>query len=176
MRRIHLSFLGAAALALTAALPASADVHQIGAVNVSADHYTDVSWSRFDGPVAHLRFVADNDTIDCDHIDITYRDGTTHEVFSGILPRDSIETVAFPEGDSRIRRVDFACKAENRDGARITLSALSQGEHWQNDMDGRDTDWDRSAHVRTYEDRPVVREYDERVPVSRDDDSYPGER
>ena len=144
---LNKTFILAFATALSAAaatLPANAEDHQLGDVNVSADHYTHVSWSRFDGPVLRLQFVADNDTVDCEHIIVTYHDGTSHDVFSGILPKDSTETITFPEGDSRIRNVDFACKAENRDGARITISAISEG-----DWAARDSDSDRMAHVRT---------------------------
>jgi hypothetical protein len=139
-----------------AALPAAASVHQLGAVNVSADHYTQVSWTRFDGPVARLSFVPDNDAIDCDHITINYRDGTSHDVFSGILLKDQRETITFPESDSRLRSVDFACKAQHFDGARITLSSVSDGER-SADRDGvypdRNADLavERPAHVRTFE-------------------------
>lgn len=141
--------LGAALLAgVSAATTARADVHQIGSVNVAADHYTDISWGRFEGAVQRLRFVAQGDTIDCDHISVTYRDGTTHEVFSGIMPAGAIETITFPEGDSRMRHVDFACKARSVDGARIALSSVSEG----ND----DEDWARRPHVTTYESGEVV--------------------
>ena len=131
-----LPFLAAALLAGAAlpTLPAWADIHQLGAVNVSADHYTHVSWSRFDGPVLRLRFVATNDTIDCEHITITYRDGTVHDVFSGTLARDGSETITFPEGDSRLRNVDFACKAQSRDGARIALSSVADDEDWPDEV------------------------------------------
>jgi hypothetical protein len=145
----------AAALSTVAvALSAKAEDHQLGDVNVSADHYTHVSWSRFDGPVLRLQFVADNDTVDCEHIIVTYHDGTAHDVFSGIMPKDSTETVTFPEGDSRIRNVDFACKAENKDGARITLSAVSEGDWARHD---NDSDSDRMAHVRTNESTDLDR-------------------
>ena len=77
---------------------------------------------------------------------VTYRDGTTHDVFSGTLPRDGSETIMFSEGDSRLRDIDFACKARNRDGARISLSALSEGE----DFTQRDNDWDRPADLSTH--------------------------
>ena len=128
MRKSTFAVLGAALLAgIATALPAKADVHQIGSVNVAADHYTDVSWEHFEGAVERLQFVAEGDTVDCAHISVTYRDGTTHTVFSGILPKDSTETVTFPEGDSRMRHVDFACKAQSVDGARIALSAVSEG-------------------------------------------------
>jgi len=149
MRKTSAFVLGAAALAAVAtALPARADVHQIGSVNVAADHYTDVSWEHFEGAVERLQFVAQGDTIDCDHIDVTYRDGTTHTVFSGVMTKDSIETITFPEGDSRMRHVDFACKAQSVDGARIALSAVSQG--WDDHM------WAREPHVTTFESGQVI--------------------
>jgi hypothetical protein len=143
------SFL-ALALGLGAALPASADVHQLGAVNVSADHYTQVSWTRFDGPVERLSLVPDNDAVDCDHITINYRDGTSHDVFSGVLLREQRQTITFPESDSRLRSVDFACKARSLDGARITLSAVTEGGLYPYpDRDALHVD--REAHVRTFE-------------------------
>ena len=131
--------------------PASADVHQLGAVNVSAGHYTHVHWSRFDGPVLRLRFIADNDTVDCEHIIVTYRDGTVHQVFSGILPRDGSETILFSEGDSRLRDIDFACKAQSRDGARIILAAVSEGDDLT-----RDEDRSRPADLSTQAIAPPV--------------------
>lgn len=141
--------LGAAALvAAISAVPARADVHQIGAVNIANDHYTDISWEHFEGPVERLQFVAMGDTIDCDHIDVTYRDGTTHTVFSGVMPAGSTETITFPEGDSRMRHVDFACKAQTVDGARIALSAVSQG--WDDHM------WAREPQVTTYESGEII--------------------
>jgi hypothetical protein len=153
MRRLFKSkssvaILGAVVLAGATTLSAKADVHQIGSVNVAADHYTDVSWEHFEGPVERLQFVAEGDAVDCAHISVTYRDGTTHRVFSGIMPKDSIETVTFPEGDSRMRHVDFACKAQNVDGARIALSSISEG--WDPE------DWAREPHVTTYESGVVI--------------------
>jgi len=139
------SFLivGAALLAGATAIPAKALVHEIGSVNVSNDHYTDVSWQHFEGPVIRLRMVAEGDAIDCDHVAVTYYDGTTHNVFSGTMTKDSIETITFPEGDSRIRDVNFACKAQAVDGARIALSSVSAG--WDRDQ------WAREPSVTTYE-------------------------
>ena len=139
--------LGVALLA-GASAAARADVRQIGSVNVAADHYTDVSWAHFEGPVERLQFVAQGDSIDCAHISVTYHDGTTHQVFSGVMPAGSIETVTFPEGDSRMRHVDFACKAHSVDGARISLSSVSEGDD--------NEDWSRRPHVTTYESGQVV--------------------
>ena len=149
MYKSSLLILGAAMLAGATAMPALAMVHQIGSVNVSNDHYTDVSWQHFEGPVIRLRMVAEGDTVDCDHVAVTYRDGTTHNVFSGTMTKDSIETITVPEGDSRIRDVNFACKAESVDGARIALSSVSEG--WDGDA------WGREPHVTTYEsDAPII--------------------
>ena len=147
MLKSSLAILGVALL-VGASATAKADVHQVGSVNVSSDHYTDVSWEHFEGPVERLQFVAEGDTVHCAHISVTYRDGTTHQVFSGVLPKNSIETVTFPEGDSRMRHVDFACKAHSIDGARVALSAVSEGL-------GNDR-WAREPHVTIYEDSTVV--------------------
>ena len=147
MRKSTLAVMGVI-IVLVIAGAAHADVHQIGSVNVSNDHFTDVSWEHFEGPVQNLQFVASGDTIECAHISVTYRDGTTHKVFEGVLPKDSIETVTFPEGDSRMRHVDFACKARTVDGARIELSAVSEG--FDRDQ------WARQPHVTTFEDSVVI--------------------
>ncbi|HXB52169.1 MAG TPA: hypothetical protein VNU69_05350 [Rhizomicrobium sp.] len=136
MHKSSFLILGVALLAGASAMPAHAMVHEIGSVNISSSHYTDVSWQHFEGPVIRLRMVAEGDTIDCDHVAVTYYDGTTHEVFSGIITKDAIETITFPEGDSRIRHVDFACKAQAVDGARIALSSVSAG--WNADKWARE--------------------------------------
>jgi len=147
MRMSSLVILSSA-LCLVGVLGARADVHQIGSVNIAADHYTDVSWQHFEGAVERLQFVAEGDTVDCAHISVTYADGTTHTVFSGIMVKDSIETVTFPEGDSRMRHVDFACKAQSVDGARVDLSAISEG--FDRDQ------WAREPHVTAYESGVVI--------------------
>ena len=130
MRLVPKFLLGSvAALAFGAvATQAYAEVHQTGAVNISSDRYADVSWTKFEGPVNRLRFYATNDTVNCEHISVTYRDGTTHEVYRGTIPKGGFTTVTFPEGDSRMREVAFACKAQAVDGARITFTALSEGQ------------------------------------------------
>lgn len=132
MRRVPKFMLAScAALAFgVAATQACAEVHQTGFVNVPSDRYADVSWTKFEGPVNRLRFYATNDTIECDHISVTYRDGTTHNVFRGSIPLGGYTTVTFPEGDSRMREVAFACKAALKDGARLTFTALSAGQTW----------------------------------------------
>lgn len=148
MRKSTFLVLGVAMAAGLAARPAMADVHQIGSVHIANDHYTDVSWEHFEGPVERLQFVAQGDTLDCAHISVTYRDGTTHKVFAGIIPKDSTETITFPEGDSRMRHVDFSCKAQSVDGARVALAAVSEG--WDTRW------WAREPHVTTYESGVVI--------------------
>ncbi len=88
MLKSSVAVLGAALLvgAMTA-LPALADVHQIGSVNVASDHFTNVSWEHFEGAVENLQFVASGDTIECAHISVTYRDGTTTPYSPASCPR-----------------------------------------------------------------------------------------
>ena len=51
-------------------------------------------------------------------------------MFRGSIPLGGYTTVTFPEGDSRMREEAFACKASLKDGARLTFTALSQGQTW----------------------------------------------
>ena len=146
------------ALCIAGALPATAASHQLGAVNVSSDHYTYVSWTHFDGPVERLSFIPDNDAIDCDHITVNYLDGTSHQVFSGYLLKGQRETISFPgSDDSRLHSVDFACKAQSFDGARISLSSVSEG--LRSPYPDRDADIaiERPAHLRTFESADAAR-------------------
>ena len=147
MRMSSLLILSSA-LCLVGVLSARAEVHQIGSVNVASDHFTAVSWEHFEGPVQELQFVAQGDTVNCAHISVTYRDGTTHTVFHGLMTKDSVETITFPEGDSRMKHVDFACKAQSVDGARIDLSAVSEGFDREQ--------WAREPHVTVYESGEVI--------------------
>ena len=106
-----------AALAFgAAATQAYAEVHQTGFVNVPADRYADVSWTKFEGPVNRLRFYATNDTIDCDHISVTYRDGITREVFRGSIPLGGYTTVTFESGRWWVSRLDRPMKHRGHTG------------------------------------------------------------
>ena len=101
----------------------------------------------FNGPVARLSFIPANDTVDCDHITVNYMDGTSHDVFSGTLLADQKETITFPDRDSRLSSVNFSCKALTRDGARMDISAVTDG-----DGVAYNDPADRPANVRTYTD------------------------
>ena len=111
------------------------------------------SWTRFDGPVARLSFLPDNDAVDCDHITINYRDGTSHDVFSGVLLKDQRETITFPESDSRLRSVDFACKAQHSMARASRCRRCRMAKIRDRAYPDRDADLaiDRPAHVRTFE-------------------------
>jgi len=111
----------AAALSIGAALPALA-AFDTDTVYVSPDRYTTASWSDFDGPVERLNVVS-NRNVDCDHITVHYRDGTSQDVFSGMLYSGERQSIAFPGGTRPISDVRLACRAENDFGARLSLSA-----------------------------------------------------
>ena len=121
--------LGAALCAGLATLdtqPAAALDHEFGSVNVSNSQFTDVRWNRFGGPVDRLSFTPMNDAVTCEHITLTYADGSSHEVFSGYIAEGQHTTITLPApnpGD--VREVSFACKAEKLDGARISLAATT---------------------------------------------------
>jgi hypothetical protein len=136
-------FLFGAALAALAATPALAVDREFGSVNVAAGHYTDVRWSLFGGPLDHFTIMPENDAIDCEHITINYRDGTSHDVFSGYVAAGAHTTISLPPpNDGRVANVTFACKAQNTDGARIALLAVT--DSWP-----RGWDTERPVHVVT---------------------------
>ncbi len=90
--------------------------------------FTNISWQHFGRTVEELQFAAVGDTMDCAFINVTYRDPTVPKVYTGTIPQVISTTVLFPQGDSRMRHVDFACKARMVDGARASpLSAVTEG-------------------------------------------------
>ena len=111
----------AAALSIGVALPALA-AFDADTVYVSPDHYTTASWSDFAGPVERLNVVS-NRNVDCDHITVHYRDGTSQDVFSGLLYSGERQSIAFPGGTRQISDVRLACRADSDFGARLSLSA-----------------------------------------------------
>lgn len=117
-----------AALAFVTTHPAAAEVTQIGSVNVAADKFTDVTWTRFEGPVQMLALSPVADTVDCAHINVVYKDGIVRKVFEGTMEKDSIKTIAILGSDANVAALEFACKARQVDGARIALSSLQDGD------------------------------------------------
>ena len=91
----------------------------------------------------HITIVPQNDAIDCEHVTINYRDGTSHDVFSGCVAAGAHTTISLPPpNDGRVADVTFACKAQHLDGARIVLSAVTDA--WPQGWDS-----ERPAHVTT---------------------------
>jgi len=142
MHMLHRFGLGTA-LAMLAFAPAFAVDREFGSVNVAAGHYTDVRWSMFGGPLDHFTIMPENDAIDCAHITINYRDGTSHDVFSGYVAAGAHTTISLPPpNDGAVHDVTFACKAQKLDGARIALLAVT--DSWP-----RGWDTERPARVIT---------------------------
>lgn len=117
-----------AALATLNTQPANAEVTQIGSVNIAADKFTDVRWSRFEGPVQALALSPVADTVDCAHINVVYKDGVVRQVFEGVMEKDSIKTISILGSDANVAALEFQCKARSVDGARIALSSVSDGD------------------------------------------------
>jgi len=149
MRLAPLCLAGIAATLMGCAAPVvvvPGPEHQIGSVNVSAGHFTDVRWSRFGGPLDHITFVPENDSITCERVTINYFDGTSHDVFSGTVLAGSATTISLPPpNDGAVSNVVFSCKAEHVDGARVALAAVT--DSWPHDWETAQID--RPVHVTT---------------------------
>jgi len=122
MRTPHLLAL-AAILCAGAAVPASAAWDRIGSVDFSNRNTTDVQYGNFGGRVEALSLRARNSDVTCRDVTATFGNGNTRSVFQGFLPRGRDVTLDLPGNGRMIRRLDFNCRATNRDGARVDIAA-----------------------------------------------------
>jgi hypothetical protein len=131
----------AAVLCAGAAVPAFAAWDRIGSVDVSYRNGTDVAYGNFGGRVEALSLSARGGDVMCRDVTATFGNGNTRSVFHGFLPRGRDVTVDLPGENGRmIRRLEFNCRSNDRDGARVEIAAdvgRYQAE-WR-----RSPDWDR---------------------------------
>lgn len=120
----YTKLLAAAAL-ITAGLtaPALADWDNVGTINVSPGRDVDRQYGDFGGPVQRLMFRADRSDVSCRSIRVSYGNGRTREVFSGVLRENNTRIVDLPGEQRNIRRIDFLCSSASRRGAEIAIAA-----------------------------------------------------
>lgn len=162
----------AAALCAGAALPASAQPgyapwdrgsgwNRIGSVEFTSRTEHEVEYGRFGGRVERLSFVARDANVRCFRINATYTDGSTNQLYRGML-RQGRNVVVDPGQSRTIRRIDFDCRSmEPRGQARVDIAA-DIGQYraeWR-----RSPDWDRmwSRMFNWSDDRYGDNRYDNR--------------
>jgi hypothetical protein len=101
----------------------AADWQRIETVNVSRGQDRDSTSPDFGGPVQALRFTARDSAIQCRHITAVFNNGNRHEVFSGRIAQGQSRAVDLPGDRRRIARLNFNCRAADRDGGRLVVQA-----------------------------------------------------
>lgn len=114
----------ASVLMAGAASPAlAADWQRIDTVSVNHGADRDSHSPDFGGPVQALRFTARDSAIQCRHITAVFANGTRQQVFAGRIAQGQSRTSDLPGAQRRIARLNYNCRAADRDGGRIVVQA-----------------------------------------------------
>jgi len=151
----HALYAAAAILAVSAAIPAGAALHNVGSVDFSGRGNHDAKLGNF--KAASMALIARGSDVMCNRVVATYGNGRTDEVFRGELPEGRAVRVDLREGS--VDRVDFDCRPMDRGAATVEIAADdgqgfdSSDRYYRNDY-GRD---DRGYYSRDRYDRPRYR-------------------
>jgi len=112
-----------AILGLGISAPAMADYVRLGSVDVGYRMDRDTTWNRFGGGMEGLRLMADGNDVFCRSIVAHFGNGSTQNVYSGMLREDRPIYVDLQGGTRRVHDVQFTCRSDRRSGARIYIAA-----------------------------------------------------
>lgn len=132
MKRTKIGVL-AALLSIGATAPALADYVQLGSVDVGYRSERSTAYTRFGGGMEGLRLEARGSSIACDSIRAEFADGDRQKVFSGRLFPNQPVSVDLRGGTRVVNRLDFQCKADDRDGTIYIAGDLGRyRDTWRN--------------------------------------------
>lgn len=110
-------------LILAAALPACAVMQPVGSVGVlPANTGTTITYDNLRADILALT-ARGNADVGCHGVIATFADGSTTEIFDGVLPPDELFKVYLPGGVRDVRRIDFNCVSIDRGRAIIVVQA-----------------------------------------------------
>jgi hypothetical protein len=122
MKRVSLVALACVA-GVGIATPAFADWDNIGSVHVDYGADRDSASPDFGGPVERLQFTATGGDVQCKSIRATYANGSSSELYSGVLRMNNPRGADVPGVGKAIRRLDFTCRSFSQGGANIRMDA-----------------------------------------------------
>src|SRR6185436_7228800 len=96
----------ATVLSLTAIVPAQAAWDQLGSVRIDPVRENVRVYQRFGGPVEKLWLAADDGDAYCRSVRVTFGNGQTRNVFTGLLREGRGRTIDLPGFQRNIRRID----------------------------------------------------------------------
>lgn len=113
----------ASILVLSATIPAGAVMQPVGSVDLlPVTTITGIAYTGLRGDLVTLT-ARGNADIGCHTVVATFADGSTAEIFHGVLPPDNMFKVYLPGGVRDIQRIDFSCMSIDRGRAIITVKA-----------------------------------------------------
>ncbi|HEY2070807.1 MAG TPA: hypothetical protein VGG48_14730 [Rhizomicrobium sp.] len=127
--------------------PAFADWDNIGSIHVDYGADRDTTSPDFGGPVERLQFTATGGDVQCSAIRAIYANGSSSQLFSGMLRQGQAKGVDVPGRAVTIRRLDFACRSFSHGGANIRMDAdIGQYKaQWRASPEWQRT-WSRMLH------------------------------
>ncbi len=122
MKRFGLLALAAVA-GMGVASPAFAAWDSIGSIHVDYGNDRDTASPDFGGPVERLQLTATGGDVQCRTVRADYANGTSSQLFTGMLKQNQPRTLDVPGRAVTIRRLDFACRSFSQGGANIRMDA-----------------------------------------------------
>jgi hypothetical protein len=113
----------AATLCASAALPAQAAWTKIGRVDFAYGVDKDAAYGNFGGPATALQLTARDSDVACKYVRATFGNGSTANVFQGMLPQGRATRVDLPGDRRNVQKLAFECRAFVRSGAHIDIEA-----------------------------------------------------
>jgi hypothetical protein len=146
MKRLSLIALAAVA-GMGVASPAFAAWDNIGSIHVDYGNDRDTASPDFGGPVERLQFTATGGDVQCRTIRADYANGTSSQLYTGMLREGQSRGVDVPGRAVTIRRLDFACRSFSHGGANIRMDAdIGQyRQQWRSSPQWAAT-WSRILH------------------------------
>ena len=120
-----LSYVIAVSAVLTVGMtaPALAAWTDIGRVDFAYGVDKDTAYGNFGGPATALQLTARGSDVACKYVRVTFGNGTSANVFQGMLPQGKGVRVDLPGDRRNVNKIAFECRAFVRSGAHIDIAA-----------------------------------------------------
>jgi hypothetical protein len=121
MKKLSCAAAIAALVAISA--PAHAGWTNIGNVNFDYGIDKDTAYGNFGGPATALQLTARGSDVNCKYVRATFGNGSTANVYQGMLRQGTGVRVDLPGDRRNISKLAFECRSYARAGARVDIAA-----------------------------------------------------
>lgn len=121
MKKLSCAAAIAALVAISA--PAYAGWTNIGSVHFDYGVDRDTAYGNFGGPATALQLTARGSDVNCKYVRATFGNGSTANVYQGMLRQGTGVRVDLPGDRRNISKLAFECRSYARAGARVDIAA-----------------------------------------------------